>query len=104
MFPLVHVIKVYICCFNKNKPTSELGVGFELDDQPPVFSDVDPDDLQPGGEHAVRLDACRPGGQRSGQQHKTIILNLALSNIPIYVLEMYKNVHTFNKIMPNLQI
>lgn len=28
--------------------TSELGVGFELDHQPAVLSDVDPDDLQPG--------------------------------------------------------
>lgn len=28
--------------------TSELGVGFELDNQSTIFSDVDPDDLQPG--------------------------------------------------------
>ena len=36
--------------------TSELGVCFELDDEPPVLSDKDPDDLETCREDAVRLD------------------------------------------------
>lgn len=30
------------------EPTSEFGMGFELNHQSTIFSDVDPDDLQPG--------------------------------------------------------
>lgn len=39
--------------------TSEFGMGFELNHQSSVFSDVDPDDLQSGWEDAVSLDTCR---------------------------------------------
>lgn len=41
------------------EPTSEFGMGFELNHKSTIFSDVDPDDLQPSGENAVGLDTCR---------------------------------------------
>lgn len=45
--------------------TSELGLCPELDDQAAVLADVDADDLQPGREHAVRLDPCKDSGTGS---------------------------------------
>lgn len=39
--------------------TSKFGVSFKLNDEPSVLPDVDPDDLQPGREDAVGLDACK---------------------------------------------
>lgn len=42
--------------------TSELGLCPELDDQPAIVTDVDADYLQPGREHAVRLDPCKDSG------------------------------------------
>lgn len=49
--------------------TSELGLCLELDDQPAVLTDVDADNLQPGREHAVRLDPCKDSG--TGSPHST---------------------------------
>lgn len=49
--------------------TSELGLCLELDDQPAVLADVDADDLQPGREHAVRLDPCKDS--TTGSPHST---------------------------------
>lgn len=50
--------------------TSELGLCLELDDQPAVLADVDADDLQPGREHAVRLDPCKDS--TPGSPHSTL--------------------------------
>lgn len=49
--------------------TSELGLCLELDDQPAILADVDADYLQPGREHAVRLDPCKDSG--TGSPHST---------------------------------
>ena len=62
----------------RREPTSEFGVRLELNHQPPIFSDVNPDDLQPGREDAVGLDACghqtpareEAGGQGQGQSRE----------------------------------
>lgn len=50
--------------------TSELGLCLELDDQPAILADVDADYLQPGREHAVRLDPCKDSG--TGSPHSTL--------------------------------
>lgn len=49
--------------------TPELGLCPELDDQPAILADVDADDLQPGREHAVRLDPCKDSA--TGSPHST---------------------------------